>query len=253
MLCPSLQSARLLLAVLATATLLLSGCGSDSPPPASTTTTKKPAAATPVQPPPYAADLLHANGVAAVTTGISAGDSTSVMNGISLLEKAALAAPENTPYWIDLADAYANSGLATEQPHAIEIYWMLLADASTNQDAIFTRLAETYARIGNHSAAYAVGAERLKRAAPERVEHAALHFVLLALANNSLAEASAVVVEKSKSLSKPAYLLLLASAIEEASDNPVRASALIDEALKKLDGNSSAHAAATQARKRFPP
>jgi tetratricopeptide (TPR) repeat protein len=203
--------------------------------------------------PPYTSELIHDSGVETVASGFGAGDPGAVISGIALLEAAARASPGNTAFWLDLADAYANSGIATEIPYAIDIYWMLLAESPSSQDALLVRLTETYARIGNRDAAHTVGVERLRRAPPEKTDQAALHLVLLALANNRLAETATVLAEKSKSLSKPAYLFLLSSACEEAAGNSRAAMSLLDDAIRKLDGNPAALAVANRARERLSP
>ena len=89
--------------------------------------------------------LLHETGIDTFAMGISSDDPAAIMQGISLLEQATLASPDEDAYWLDLADAYMASGNVLQYPYAVEIYWMLYQENNTRKDALLTRLIEAYA------------------------------------------------------------------------------------------------------------
>lgn len=232
--------------------LLLASCGADEQQPAAP---KQPSAgqALPATLPDSQAEALHRSGLETYTAGIGGDDPAAVLAGIGLLERAALGIPANTPYWLDLADAYLYSGIALNYPKAIDIYWMLLADPSANQDALLARLAEAYDRVGNCNAAFSAASERLRRAGPQQANQASLQLAMMSLGCDRFEQAAASLSDKAKTLDNAAYQWLLASALQEAAGDPKSAVSAIDQALKQLGANPAAKEMALRERARMAP
>ncbi|MCX7627369.1 MAG: hypothetical protein N2Z69_03020, partial [Methylophilaceae bacterium] len=199
------------------------------------------------------AAALHRSGLEAYAAGLAGDDPAAVLAGITLLERAALGIPANSAYWLDLADAYVNSGIALKYPKAIDIYWMLLLEPQANQDALLARLVEAYDRVGNCDAAFSAATERLRRATPEQANQASLQLAMMSLGCDRMGMAAAKLAEKAKTLDRSAYQWLLASALQEAADDPKAAVNAIDQALKQLDANPAAKEMALRERARIAP
>lgn len=243
----------------------LTGCGKDDAPhdpaaarganQAAATESARASAGQPSTPPlatPGAA-LLHDTGVETYAVGYGSDDPTAILRGISLLEQAAQADPGNDGLWLDLADAYLSSGLITEYPYAIDIYWMLLDTDAIPDDLLLGRLSVAYGKVGNSQGAFDTGVERVKRAGGDEVNAAALQLALLAPATDSYNRAAGVLIDKAGQLPDPAYLLLIASALEDAGGDRETAVKLIDQALEKLDSKSPAAVMARRERGRLSP
>jgi len=243
---------------LAALVLCLAGCGSDKPSDAPSVTSSPSQNINKQSPSPnsplkeHGAGVLHDTGVETFAIGLGSDDTLAIMQGISLLEQATVAAPDETIYWIDLADAYLSSGIALQYPHAIDIFWMLYQEGDSQKDPLLARLTEAYALVGNYDAAFTVAKARLQQAKAEHSDMAALQLVLLAPGNGRFAETSRALVDKSAELGGRDYLLLLASTIEDLSGNTQAATKLLDQALAKID-NPELAKYASQVRERMTP
>lgn len=239
--------------------LCLGGCGSDEPPGSSQPPPSGPSQSAAEHSPTTAAALqdhdaraLHDAGIETFAIGLGGADARAVLQGISLLEQATLAAPEVSTYWVDLADAYLASGIALQYPHAIDILWMLYQEGDAQKDALLARLTEAYALVGNANAAFTVAKTRLQQAETGHADKAGLQMALLAPGNGRFAETSKALADKAAQLDGRDYLLLLASTIEEVSGNTQSAAALLDQALAKIDDPELAKYA-RQVRERMTP
>lgn len=240
-LCHSLAGTIHLLTLL----LILVGCGADVPEvPVGVNHGGKPVDG------PSAA-LLHETGVDLFASGLASDDIDAIVQAIDLLEQAALTAPYNNAYWLDLADAYMNSGLATEYPNAIDTYWMLYEEGDSQADALLARLVEAYQQVGNQQAAFDVASERLKQATEKQSSSAGLQLTWLAFTNGQIDKTTELLVDKADDLDKPGVLLLLASSLKELTDDNEAALDLIEDALDEFDKNSPSAKLAEQIRARL--
>lgn len=81
---------------------------------------------------------------------------------VELLERAVRLAPENEQCRLDLADAYLELGTEETVTLALGLYEAALGDHPGN-DALISRMAEGYGKLGNFEAAIALAVHRLKR------------------------------------------------------------------------------------------
>ena len=223
------------------------GCGSDDP----EKQTSIRADTTPVG--GTSAALLHDSGVELFASGLASEDLDAIIQAIDLLEQAAIGAPSNNVYWLDLADAYMNSGLATEYPYAIETYWMLYQEKDPQADAILARLANAYQEVGNRKAAFDVASERLKQANEKQSGSAGLQLTLLAFANGGIDKTVELLVDKADDLDEPGTMLMLAASLKELVNDREAALDLVEDALDELDKNSPSAKLAEQMRGRMLP
>jgi len=178
---------------------------------------------------PPSSQFLYEIAVEIFAIGISSDDPAAVMHGISLLEQATIASPDETTYWVDLADAYMASGIVLQYPYAIDIYWMLYNEDNSQKDVLLTRLIEAYTKVDNYNAAFEVAIIRLSDAGDQQIDNAALHLALLAISNSMFDKAATALIEKAEKVDNSAYLLLLASSLKEASGD-------MESSVKLLDG-----------------
>ncbi len=176
--------------------------------------------------------LLYETGIETFAIGVSGDDPAATMQGISLLEQAVIASPDEITYLIDLADAYMASGIVLQYPYAVDIYWMLYNEGNQQKDALLVRLAEAYAKAGNYNAAFEVAMIRLSEADDKQVDNAALHLTLLAMSNNMFDKAAKALIKKAGKKDNSAYLLLLAASLKEASGDVDSSVKLLDKTLK---------------------
>lgn len=236
--------------------LYLSGCGSDettgTPASTSSKSASEQARTQPSQSPvkETTSQALHESAVELFALGISGDDPSAVMQATSLFEQAVAADPDNTAYWIDLADAYMLSDIPGQYPYAIDIYWILLKEKDSQQDILLGRLADAYFKTGQTQLAFDASMKRLELAQDDRVELAAYSLAYMALANRSFVPAVNALKTKAGSHQNPTYLLLVASLLEDASGNPAGAVELINKALQKgQDGSPLAQLAENERRR----
>jgi len=179
---------------------------------------------------------LHDTGIALFAAGLGSEDVAALMQGISLLEEATLAGPDNNAYWIDLADAYLSSGLAVFYPAAIDIYWMLYNEDKSQPEALLSRLVAAYQNVGNQRAAFETAVLQLDRA-KDTTDVAALQLTLLAFAQGRTQEAAEILVKRAGKIKNPAPLLYLAASLKDLDGDSAAALKLSDQALAKLRNN----------------
>ncbi len=213
------------------------GCGSDNARDSSKISKKNKAVSeSGINLSPLSPQILHETGVETFALGISSDDPGALVQGISLLEQAALADPDNSIYWIDLADAYMASGNVLEYSYAIDIYWMLLSEDNPQQDALLSRLIEAYTRAGNFSAAFDAAIMRLAKSKPEQVDKAGLHLAMIAMSFGAFDKAAKALIKKAGDIDDSAYLLLLAASLEQVSGDSDLSKDLLN---KILDDNQN--------------
>lgn len=196
-------------------------------------------------------EMLHETGVELFTAGLSSDDPAAIMQATAMLEEAVIISPEKTEYWVDLADAYMLSDIPVQYPFALDIYWMLLQEKDAKTDIILARLADAYFKQGDFPEAFEAGRERLKQAQSDQVKPAAYDLAYLAIANRSQKEAISALKDKSEDDQEPAYLLLVASLLEESSGNRDHAVDLIDKALQESNKDSALSELARSERRRM--
>lgn len=182
------------------------------------------------------AEALHEVGIRLYEMALAGNDLDSMDQAIDLLEQAVAAAPHNRGWWIDLADAYLNSGNKLLVAEGIGICEELYPD-DDNREALLSRMADGYIQLDNRSAALAMLLKRLEISAPQSAIASGLQVTLQAAADARAAEAARAMQAKAKTLADDrdagTLLLLGASLLELASDVP-RAQQLLDEAARRL-------------------
>lgn len=237
--------------------LLLAGCGSDDHIESSAQDTSKSAHQQTTTPPPQNrlesldSQSLHDTAIELFAMGLSTDDPATIMKATAMLEEAVTINPDNTAYWIDLADAYLNSGIVLQYPYAIDIYWMLYQEGDPQKTALLTRLAEAYHKIGNLEATFSVSRKRLELSNPAEAAHAGLYLAMLAPGNGKFRETIQALKKKAEALDDPGYLLLLAAALGEVSESE-DAIELLDKAIAEVS-NPDLLKLAKQAKERMVP
>lgn len=235
----------------------LAGCGSEETSPQSSQTTAQSSqtASQPLQKRLGALDSqsLHDTAIELFALGISSDDPAAIIQATALFEEAVTANPEETAYWIDLADAYMLSDIPTQYPYAVDIYWMLLKEQDAPKDILLGRLSEAYYTLGNTQLAYDTAYERLKLASDKQVKTAAYSFAYMAVANRSINPAVKVLQEKAERQDNPAYILLVASLLQELTGDKNKAIELIDKALAEGAVGSPLMKVAEAERRRLSP
>ena len=221
------QSRYYLISFLSLFIFFLNSCSSDESNKSLETSDKKKSIPQVVLSSP-SSQFLYETAIEIFTIGISSDDPAAVMQGISLLEQATIASPDETTYWVDLADAYMASEIALQYPYAIDIYWMLYNEDNPQNNVLLTRLIEAYTKVDNYNAAFEVATIRLSQADDKQVDNAALHLTMLAMSNSMFDKAAKALIEKAEKVDTSAYLLLLASTLKEATGD-------IESSVKMLD------------------
>ncbi|MCA9087094.1 MAG: tetratricopeptide repeat protein [Planctomycetaceae bacterium] len=151
---------------------------------------------------------------------------------VAVLEQAYAADPEDELIRLDLADAYVQLGTGISLTLAIDLYEQALQQHQ-GDDALLARLADTYGRLGNADAAFAIAAvrARLSQGDPFSAAYQIADFAAeTGDVERGIAELQAVAHAHPESA---ATKMLLATLLLETSQVSA-ANQLIDEVLKSL-------------------